>query len=100
MRRLLLPVLITICSLTAYGQQNFTYQPAKPKAGDVITITYKPSGNLANTMKKVEGVVYVSTGKKRMAEDLALTKSGRNYTATIKTDTATNFIQLGFHVDK
>lgn len=82
-----------------YGQQNFTYLPAKPKPGDVITITYKPAGSLANTLKKVEGVVYLTNGKNRIAEDLMLAKAGRNYTATIKTDTSTNFIQLGFRAD-
>jgi len=82
------------------AQQNFTYTPSAPKAGDVITVTYSPAGDLANTLKKVEAAVYLSGSKGRKADDLLLTKSGKKYTATIKTDTASNFIQLGFFVDK
>jgi len=44
------------------AQQNFSYAPSSPKAGDVITITYSPAGDLANTLKKVEAAVYL-TGK-------------------------------------
>src|SRR5882757_3231342 len=84
----------------AHAQQNFTYSPDKPKAGDLITITYIPSGELANTQKKVEGEVYLSSAAGRKADDLILTKNGKKYTASIKTDTADTFIQLGFFAEK
>jgi thiol-disulfide isomerase/thioredoxin len=87
-------------AFSVVAQQNFSYTPASPKAGDAITITYSPAGDLANTLKKVEAAVYLSGNKGRKADDLLLTKSGKKYTAIIKTDTASNFVHLGFFVDK
>ncbi|MFZ2906262.1 MAG: redoxin domain-containing protein [Cyclobacteriaceae bacterium] len=95
-----LTCLLAFVAVASGAQQNFIYSPTSPKAGDIITITYIPAGELANTMKKVEAAVYVSSGKGRKADDLVLTKNGKKYTATIKTDTASSFIQLGFFVDK
>lgn len=89
--------------LGAFGinaQQNFTFTPEKPKPGEPIKITYEPAGDLANTMGKVEASVFLSGSKGRKADDLILTRAGKKYTATILTDTSTNFIQLGFFADK
>ncbi len=85
---------------TALAQQNFTIDPAKPKPGDVITVTYVPSGEIASSLGKVEAVVYLSGSNGRSADDLELKKSGKKYLATIKTDATHNFIQLGFYVDQ
>jgi len=90
-----------ILGITAsYAQKNLIVTPEKPKPGDVIKITYTPAGEIANTLAKVEGVVYSNSSKGRKADDLILTKSGKKYSATITTDTAITFIQLGFFVDK
>ncbi len=84
----------------AQAQQNFVITPEKPKPGDVIQITYIPSGSIANTMGKVEGVVYLTGVIGRKADDVILKRNGKKYTASIVTDTATRFIHLGFFVDK
>lgn len=96
--KLLLAVLVI--AFSSYGQKNFIINPEKPKPGDVIQITYTPAGNIANTMGKVEGVVYFTGITARKADDIILKKSGKKYTATIATDTATRFIHMGFHVNK
>lgn len=88
-----------VISATTFGQKNLTITPEKPKPGDVIQISYTPAGNIANTMGKVEGVVYLTGVTSRKADDLLLKKSGKKYTASIATDTATRFIHLGFHVN-
>jgi len=93
-----LSVLFCTIGVLTFAQQNFTYEPANPQPGDIITITYIPAGALANTLKKVEAVAYINNSKTRIADDLPLIKKGKNYIATIKTDTAANFIQLGFYV--
>jgi len=45
--------LLLIASITLKAQKNFTYTPEKPKPGDVITFTYEPAGDIANTIKPV-----------------------------------------------
>lgn len=80
------------------AQSRFTYSPEHPKAGDRITVTYEPAGALAGTMKPVEGVVYFS-GRRQSAEDLPLTRAGKSYSGTIKTDTAQDLVYLGFNAD-
>jgi hypothetical protein len=50
--------LLLLIAINLQAQKNFTYSPEKPKPGDVITFTYEPGGDIANTIKPVEGVVY------------------------------------------
>lgn len=90
---------VLVGALSTYGQKNLMITPEKPKPGDVIQITYTPAGNIANTMGKVEGVVYLSAAGSTKADDIALKRTGKKYTAAIATDTATRFVQLGFHVN-
>jgi thiol-disulfide isomerase/thioredoxin len=88
-----------VITFSTHGQKNLIVTPEKPKPGDVIQITYTPSGNIANTIGKVEGVVYLTGVTSRKADDILLKKSGKKYTAIIATDTATRFIHMGFHVN-
>lgn len=96
----LLIVGLALSTSTVCAQHNFTFTPEKPQPGQAIKISYTPAGDLANTLDKVEAVVYLSGSGGRKADDLVLTKSGKYYTATIQTDTSNRFIQLGFYVDK
>ena len=96
MKKLMILMLALFAGVASKGQQNITIQPANPKPGDVITITYRPAGDLANTSKKVEAAFYLYRSSGTTADDLPLTLSGKDYTATITTDTSVNFIQLAF----
>jgi peroxiredoxin len=94
---------ITFCvaillTLQSIAQQNFQFKPDQPKAGDVITFTYEPVGAITGTTKPVEAAVYFS-GREQAAEDLILTRNGKQYSGTIKTDTSQNFVYLGFSAD-
>lgn len=92
--------MVLFAAFSVQAQQNFTYEPANPKAGDMITVTYVPAGDLANTMGNIEAEIFISNTSERKAEDLPLKKSKKKYTATISTDTSTTFIQFAFHVDE
>jgi thiol-disulfide isomerase/thioredoxin len=92
----LLTALLLIVSITTKAQKNFTYTPDKPKPGDVITFTYAPAGDIANTILPVEGSVYQSGSRISKADDLALEKNAGKYTGTITADTAASFIYFGF----
>jgi len=100
MKKLFLAMFALTAGMISSGQNNFTYTPVNPKHGDVIRITYKPAGDIANTKMKVDAVVYRYGILGMKADDLPLTVSGKSYEATIATDTSVNFIQLGFYVDK
>src|SRR5436853_5109642 len=96
----LLPVLFLFATSVVYSQQNFQYTPQNAKAGDVITFTYVPVGDIANTEKPVEGIVYTLGSKGQNTDDIMLKKEGNKYTGSIKTDTSQNFVYLGFSADK
>ena len=86
-------VVLIICTSVACAQKNFTYAPEKPKPGDVITFTYEPAGNIANTILPVEAVVYQSGIKGQKADDIILKKMANKFSGTITTDTAMNFMR-------
>ena len=98
-------LIFLLFTTASFAQENFSYIPQNPKPGDVITFTYEPSGMLLGTMKPIEAVYYMAGyapgGYKNLnADDITLTKQGKKFTGTIKTDTAVNFMFLGFKADK
>ena len=92
--------LLLIITVTANAQKNFIYTPEKPKPGDKITFTYEPAGDIATTIKPVEGVMYQMGKRGNKADDIVIEKKGGKYTGTITTDTAMNFLYFGFTADK
>jgi peroxiredoxin len=100
MKKLFLFVFAIMAGVITSGQDNFTFTPLHPKPGDVIRITYRPAGNLVNTKEQVEGILHMYRNSGMIVDDLPLTLSGKSYEASIVTDSSTNFIQLGFRVDK
>lgn len=90
MKKVLSFGLLLLVAATAVAQDNFSYTPQNPKPGDVITISYEPSGMLLGTIKPVEAVYYMAgyapggAYKNINADDLKLTKQGKKYAGTIK----------------
>ena len=99
-RQKLFTVLLLIASITIQAQTNFTYTPEKPKPGDVITFTYQPAGDIANTILPVEGVVYQMGKPGNKADDIVMEKKAGKYTGSITTDTAMSLVYFGFSADK
>jgi peroxiredoxin len=87
----------TMMVSTAIAQQNLTITPEKPKAGQTISFSYTPTGNLAKPTAVIEAVVYVYQNGNRKADDISLTKKGNAYTFTLKTQSKDDLIQLGFY---
>ncbi len=96
----LLAVLLLIITITAQAQKNFSYKPENPKPGDIITFTYEPAGDIANTILPVEGIVYQNGAKGMKADDIVLEKLAGKYSGSIIADTGMNFIYFGFTADK
>lgn len=97
MFRLILLLLVTSSS---FAQQNFTFTPEKPKPGETITITYRPGGDIANTILPVEAIVYQLGQSKQFTDDLPLKKTSDGFSASFTTDTSVNFIFFSFAADK
>ena len=96
----LFTALLLIASITLNAQKNFTYTPEKPKPGDVISFTYEPGGDIANTILPVEAAVYQlgKTGNK--ADDIVMVKKAGKYSGSFTTDPAMGFVYLGFSAAK
>lgn len=92
-------MLVLLFAITSQAQNNFTYTPEKPKPGDIISFTYEPAGDIANTILPVEALVEIFGNKSSKMDDLKITRSGKKYTGTIITDTSVNFLYLGFSAD-
>ncbi|KAA9038102.1 TlpA family protein disulfide reductase [Ginsengibacter hankyongi] len=93
-------VVVLFFTLSSFAQNNFKFFPEKPKAGDVITITYTPSGNIANTSAPIEAIVYSMGSKGQTTNELQLKRIGHDYTAVVPTDTSENFAFFSFSSDK
>ena len=96
----ILTVLFLFSACIAVAQKNFSFHPDKPKAGDVITITYEPAGDIINTPHQVEGIVYIFGSEGQATEDVILKRTGKKYTGTLMTDSSQNFLFLGFAANK
>jgi thiol-disulfide isomerase/thioredoxin len=96
----LLLAAILFCAVNTFGQSNFKFSPEKPQAGDLITITYTPGGDIANTTSSLEAVAYYLGSKDYPLNEIQLKKSGNEYTGTVKTDTSNNFGYFAFSADK
>lgn len=100
-KKILLPLLLLITVIGVQAQQHFTYSPEKPKPGDVITFTYEPAGDIANTLKPVEGALYQNGKKINKADDLTMSrKDVTKFTGSFTTDPGASFVYFGFSADK
>src|SRR5689334_18422085 len=98
--RNLLSCLLLFITITVQAQKNFSYSPENPKPGDVVSFTYEPAGDIANTLLPVEGVIYQVGPKGRKADDLAMERKAGKYTGTFTIDPDMNFIYFSFSADK
>ncbi|HVZ57205.1 MAG TPA: TlpA disulfide reductase family protein [Chitinophagaceae bacterium] len=96
---LLLIVFGTLTRLSAWSQTNFSVTPSQPRPGDLITITYEPAGDIAGTLAPLEAAAYELGGASIKAQDLALQKKDGKWTATLQTDTGSNFVYFRFGAD-
>jgi thiol-disulfide isomerase/thioredoxin len=87
-------------SLSSFAQDNFSFTPQHPKAGDLITITYEPAGVLAGNLKFVDAAFYARGGKNISTDDIVLKRIGRKFTGTVQTDTSNSLVYFGFSIDK
>lgn len=83
-------------AVTAFAQSNFSYTPEKPKAGNEISFTYTPSGDLAGTLKIPEAFVIKDSSGWMSIENIDLKREYGKLSGKIKTDTSYTFVALSF----
>lgn len=99
MRKIISLAMLFVLFCSIAQSQNFTVSPEKPKPGDILTVTYVPAGDIANTLKPVEAIFNMFNGTKNSTDDITLTKTGSKYQFTLATDTSTQFVYFGFSAD-
>src|SRR5688572_5726693 len=88
---------LLLIAIGANSQQNFHYNPIKPEAGDSITFYYEPTGEMAHSGLPVEAVAYISArGKRDIVQEISLTREGKKYHGTIRTEPSQHFMYLLF----
>lgn len=93
-------IILLFLAINSYSQNNFSYSPENPNAGDLITITYTPSGVIAQSTSPMEAVAYNFSGEKgQKANELQLKKTRDGYVGTVKTDTSDNLVYFKFSAD-
>jgi len=87
MKNILAAVFSVLLSFSAFAQGEFTFSPEKPKPGDEITISYKPS---AVVPAKISGMEFQGLIPHDL--DFEAKRTAGKYTATFKTDTSATFV--------
>jgi thiol-disulfide isomerase/thioredoxin len=99
--RVILAIFITTllfisCSQEERFEGSFYYTPKNLKAGGELTVKYNPdSSNLAGK-EDISLIVYLYSNKLENTVDVPLTKNGKIYTGTIRTDENTLGVLLKF----
>lgn len=93
---------LLLLSVVAGAQQNFTYSPATPTAGETVKLLYKKEGGLKTLGGSPEAVVYqISANNKVKISEYKLNKAeGDDYTIDVPTDTSARVLFIGFLINK
>jgi thiol-disulfide isomerase/thioredoxin len=102
MKQLILLFLCAACRVAVAQEQHvqpFTFSPARPIAGEEITISYKHHlGKLASS-QQIRGVIYLCTGDDWQADDLAMIPGDTAWTATYRLPGDCVLLACKFHGD-
>ncbi len=100
MRRRIFSTLVIVSfifSLTVFGKEgSVKISPAKPKAGDEITVTFDASKTELAKSEKIEMAVSLFTDKIDEVISAVMQKNGKVWTAKFKTNEKTEFAALIF----
>lgn len=88
-----------MAALQSFAQDNFTYTPQQPKAGDEITFQYTQGGDLAGIMKLPVAYAMQFTPKGNKIIDIPLKREYGKLVGKIKTDTSVNLLAFAFTID-
>ncbi len=76
--------------------QSLTFQPAAPKPGETITITYKAAGSPLADVKSFDAIAFLQEGALPLAKEIPLTKNGDVYQGSFKINDTTQAVFVTF----
>lgn len=101
MRTITSCLLVLLSALNALAQKNLTFEPAKPKPGETITIRYNPSASTLFGIEDIAANAYLIVNKQLpYVQAVTLKKDGNEYTGQIKTNDSTSAVFLKFFKDE
>lgn len=96
-RIFIVAVMLLFSASPLLAQNQVTFSPEKPQAGESVTVTFIPAKDLSKS--KVEVVTYVMGPGNQDLNSLTLIKKGTNYEGTFNTGKEDNFVAVGIKID-
>lgn len=90
---------LAMTSLQSFAQDNFTYTPLEPKAGEEITFQYTQGGDLAGMMQLPAAYVLQYSPQGNKIIDIPLKREYGKLVGKIKTDTSAALLAFAFTID-
>ncbi len=93
----LLSFMLTLsCTTNRTISTNFAFEPAKPVAGESITVTFEASGSHVEKEDALTLLIFEHTSKDPVASEVVMTKDGSQWKATFKSQTGTRSLVVVF----
>ncbi len=97
----LLSFLLTLsCTTNRTVSTNFSFEPAKPVAGEEITVTFDAAGSQVEKEEALTLLVFEHSSKEPLASEVVMTKDGSQWKATFKSQSGTRSLVVVFKGDK
>lgn len=93
-------VLTLSCTTNRTISTNFTFEPAKPVAGEEITVTFDASGSHVEKEENLTLLIFEHTSKNPVAGEVAMTRDGSQWKASFKSQPGTRSLVVVFKGDK
>jgi len=92
---------LPLCTKAQYSGEAVKLEPAQPRPGQTITLTYSPAGTKLAKAPAVDGVIYWLQPKgETIAQSFTPTKSGGLYRATLTVPDTVQAMALAFEAGK
>ncbi|HMR83208.1 MAG TPA: TlpA disulfide reductase family protein [Niabella sp.] len=92
-------IAVSLFTLQAFAQDNFTVFPQKPQAGEEISFQYTQGGELSGIMKMPEAYALQFSPNGNKIIDIPLKREYGKLVGKIKTDTAATLLAFAFTID-
>jgi thiol-disulfide isomerase/thioredoxin len=93
-------MMLLLFSISIQAQKNVVFEPAQPKPGETIRISYNPSASPLFGLEDFSAYAHlVANGQMPVVQEVKLTKEGTNYVGSISTNDTTRAVFIRFETD-
>ncbi len=97
----LLSFMLTLsCTTNNTVSTNFSFEPAKPVAGEEVTVTFDAQGSQVEKEEALTLLVFEHSSKQPVASEVVMTKDGSQWKATFKSQPGTRSLVVVFKGSK